>query len=61
METKQLTKIETWSYTTKYNGKVYHSKEYGTRDELAAVVSELIRRTPQRFTTITIVRTDAWR
>lgn len=61
MEKKELTRVETWQYTTKYNGKYYNSKQYATRDELAAVITELIRRTPQRYTTITIVRTDAWR
>lgn len=61
MEEKKATKCESWSYTTKYNGKVYHSKEYSTREELAAIISELIRRTPQRFTTINIIRTDYWR
>jgi hypothetical protein len=61
MEKKELTRVETWSYTTKYNGTYYNSKQYATRDELAAVITELIRRTPMRFTTITIVRTDAWR
>lgn len=65
METaKELKHVETWSYTTpskKHQGGIYHSKEYATRDELAAVITELIRRTPQRFTQVTIIRTDAWR
>lgn len=61
MEKKDVVKVSTWSYTCKVNGRVYHSKEYGTRDELAAVVSELVLRTPLKYTTLTIIRTDAWR
>lgn len=61
MEKKDLTKVSTWSYTCKCNGGVYHSKEYATRDELAAVITELILRTPLKYTTINIIRTDSWR
>lgn len=60
MEGKKTTLVSTWSYTCKVNGKgVYHSNEYNTREELAAVVSELIARTPQKYTSIVIIRTDS--
>lgn len=62
MEGKKSTLVSTWSYTCKLSsGKSYHSREYATRAELAAVVSELIMRTPQKYTSIVIVRTDSWR
>lgn len=58
MEKKEIKRCEKWQYTCRTSKGLYTSKEYDTRDELAAVISELIRRTPQRFTNITVIRRD---
>lgn len=58
MEKKEIKLVNKWQYTCRTPKGLYSSREYDSREELAAIVSELILRTPQRFTNVTIIRRD---